>query len=85
MGLLRERNVALVIADRPEIHGFQTHELTPTSLTSASTRVPGASAALLAVRVRRVGMSDPRLGSERRRVRVLNNDWEGFAIRTLSL
>ncbi|HEV2591243.1 MAG TPA: DUF72 domain-containing protein, partial [Gaiellaceae bacterium] len=26
--LLREHNVALVIADRPEIHEFQTHELT---------------------------------------------------------
>src|SRR5581483_12338116 len=28
MALLRERNVALVIADRPEIASFQTHELT---------------------------------------------------------
>jgi uncharacterized protein YecE (DUF72 family) len=28
MALLRERNVALVIADRPEIAAFQTHELT---------------------------------------------------------
>jgi uncharacterized protein YecE (DUF72 family) len=28
MTLLRERNVALVIADRPEISSFQTHELT---------------------------------------------------------
>ena len=26
--LLREHNVALVVADRPEIHGFQAHELT---------------------------------------------------------
>jgi uncharacterized protein YecE (DUF72 family) len=28
MTLLRERNVALVIGDRPQVHGFQTHELT---------------------------------------------------------
>jgi uncharacterized protein YecE (DUF72 family) len=28
MGLLRKHNVALVIADRPEIHSFQTRELT---------------------------------------------------------
>jgi uncharacterized protein YecE (DUF72 family) len=28
MTLLREHNAALVIADRPEVHAFQTHELT---------------------------------------------------------
>jgi uncharacterized protein YecE (DUF72 family) len=28
MALLRERNVALVIGDRPQVHDFQTHEVT---------------------------------------------------------
>jgi len=80
--LLRERNAALVIADRPEIHAFQTHEL-----TADFTFVRFHSG----TRGRRGNYSDAELDEWAGRIRgwaaradvyaYFNNDWEGFAIR----
>jgi uncharacterized protein YecE (DUF72 family) len=82
MSLLRERNVALVIADRPEIHAFQTHDL-----TADFTFVRFHSGA----RGRRGNYSDSELDEWAERIErftrngdvyaYFNNDWEGFAIR----
>jgi uncharacterized protein YecE (DUF72 family) len=79
--LLRERNAALVIADRPEIHGFQTHELTA---DFAYVRLHSGS------RSRRGNYSERELDEWANRVRrfaengdvhaYFNNDWEGFAV-----
>jgi uncharacterized protein YecE (DUF72 family) len=80
--LLRERNVALVIADRPEIRSFQTHELTAdftfVRFHSGTRGLRGnyGEAEL-----------DEWAGGIRGWARDLdvyayfNNDWEGFAIR----
>jgi uncharacterized protein YecE (DUF72 family) len=80
MGLLREHDVALVIADRPEIRAFQTHDLTAgftyVRLHHGSRGARGnyshAELEEWAVRIRD--------WSARGDVYVyLNNDWEGFA------
>jgi uncharacterized protein YecE (DUF72 family) len=80
--LLRERNVAIVIADRPEIASFQTHELTA---DFAFLRFHHGS------RGARGNYSDSELGEWADRIRAwrtrgdvfayFNNDWEGFAVR----
>jgi uncharacterized protein YecE (DUF72 family) len=82
MTLLRERNVALVIADRPEIHAFQTHELTA---DFTYLRFHSGS------RGERGNYSPGELDEWAGRIRgwaghgdvyaYFNNDWEGFAIR----
>jgi uncharacterized protein YecE (DUF72 family) len=82
MALLRERNVALVIADRPEIQSFQTDELTA---DFTYLRFHYGSRGL------RGNYSDGELDEWAERVRAwsergdvfayFNNDWEGFAIR----
>ena len=82
MSLLRERNIALVIADRPEIRSFQTHELTA---DFAFVRFHHGSRGV------RGNYSDRELDEWAERVRnwadrgdvfaYFNNDWEGFAIR----
>ena len=82
MALLRERNVALVIADRPEIHGFQTHELTA---DFTYVRFHAGS------RGERGNYSPAELDEWAERIRgwaqngdvyaYFNNDWEGFAVR----
>jgi uncharacterized protein YecE (DUF72 family) len=82
MALLRERNVALVIADRPEIASFQTHELTA---DFTFVRFHHGSRGL------RGNYSDAELDEWAERIRgwhdrgdvfaYFNNDWEGFAIR----
>ena len=81
MELLRAHGVALVIADRPEIQSFQTHEL-----TAAWTFVRFHSGA----RGRRGNYSESELREWARRIRswpveetfvYFNNDWEGFAPR----
>jgi uncharacterized protein YecE (DUF72 family) len=82
MRLLRERNVALVIADRPEIASFQTHELTADFVF---VRFHHGSRGL------RGNYSDReldewavRIGAWGERGDVyayFNNDWEGFAPR----
>jgi uncharacterized protein YecE (DUF72 family) len=80
MRFLREHGVALVIADRPEIHSFQTHELTAdfayVRLHHGSRGVGGNySPAELEEWAARV-----RAFAERGDVYVyFNNDWEGFA------
>jgi len=80
--LLRERNVALVIADRPEIHAFQTHQL-----TADFTFVRFHSG----TRGQRGNYSERELDEWADRIRgwaadvavyaYFNNDWEGFAVR----
>ena len=79
--LLREHGVALVIGDRPEVHAFQTHEL-----TAGWTYVRFHSG----TRGRRGNYSETELREWAERIRswpveecflYFNNDWEGFAPR----
>jgi uncharacterized protein YecE (DUF72 family) len=82
MSMLRARNVALVIADRPEIAPFQTHELTA---DFTFVRFHHGSRGL------RGNYSDGELDEWAERIRgwsergdvfaYFNNDWEGFAPR----
>ena len=83
--LLRQHGVALVIADRPQIHSFQTHELT-TDWTFV--RFHWGS------RGRRGNYSEHELKEWADRIRgwpvscsyiYFNNDWEGFAPRNARL
>jgi len=78
---LREHGVALVIGDRPEVHDFQTHEL-----TADWSFVRFHSGA----RGRRGNYSETELREWAKRIRswpveesflYFNNDWEGFAPR----
>ena len=82
--LLRAHGVALVIADRPEIHSFQSHELTT---GWAFVRFHSGS------RGRRGNYSETELKEWADRIRswpvthsyiYFNNDWEGFAPRNAS-
>jgi uncharacterized protein YecE (DUF72 family) len=79
--LLRKRNVALVIGDRPQVHGFQTHELTADftvvrfhgGARGANGNYSHAELDEWAARLRAWG----------REVDVFayfNNDWQGYAI-----
>jgi uncharacterized protein YecE (DUF72 family) len=79
MELLREHGVALVIGDRPDVHSFQTHEL-----TADWTFVRFHSG----TRGRRGNYSESELREWAVRLRswpvteafvYFNNDWEGFA------
>lgn len=79
--LLRAHGVALVIGDRPEVHAFQTHELTA---DWTFVRFHWGS------RGRRGNYSDSELREWAERIRswpveecflYFNNDWEGFAPR----
>jgi uncharacterized protein YecE (DUF72 family) len=82
MSLLRERNVALVIAHRPEIELFQTHELTA---DFTFVRFHHGSRGLAG------NYSESELAEWAERIRgwgergdvyaYFNNDWEGFAPR----
>jgi len=81
MELLRAHGVALVIGDRPEVHSFQTHELTA---DWAFVRFHSGS------RGRRGNYSQSELREWARRIGAwpveesflyFNNDWEGFAPR----
>jgi len=81
MALLRERNVALVLGDRPQVHGFQTHELTA---DFTFVRFHGGS------RGANGNYSHGELDEWAERLRAwsptvdvfayFNNDWEGYAI-----
>ncbi|HZO97461.1 MAG TPA: DUF72 domain-containing protein [Gaiellaceae bacterium] len=85
MALLRERGVALVIADRPEIRSFQTHELTA-GFTYLRFHHGSRGA--------RGNYSEGELAEWAARIRgfaeagdvyaYFNNDWEGFAPRNAS-
>jgi uncharacterized protein YecE (DUF72 family) len=84
MELLREHGVALVIGDRPEVHSFQTHEL-----TADWTYVRFHAG----TRGRRGNYSESELREWAGRLRswpvreafvYFNNDWEGFAVRNAS-
>ncbi len=79
MELLRAHDVALVIGDRPEVHSFQTHDLTT---DWAFVRFHSGT------RGRRGNYSDSELREWAGRIRAwpvreafiyFNNDWEGFA------
>ena len=78
--LLREHRVALVIGDRPEVHAFQSHELT-TDFTFVRFHS--------GTRGRRGNYSESELEEWARRFEqwpvdvyaYFNNDWEGFAPR----
>jgi uncharacterized protein YecE (DUF72 family) len=80
--LLREHDVALVIADRPEIASFQTHELTA-DFTFVRFHYGSRGA--------RGNYSERELDEWAERIRTwgergdvyayFNNDWEGFAVR----
>jgi uncharacterized protein YecE (DUF72 family) len=78
--LLRDRRVALVIGDRPEVHAFQSHEL-----TTDFTLVRFHSG----TRGRRGNYSESELEQWAQRIErwpvdvfaYFNNDWEGFAPR----
>jgi uncharacterized protein YecE (DUF72 family) len=81
MAMLREHGVALVIGDRPEVHSFQTHELT-TDWTFVRFHAGTRGA--------RGNYSESELREWAERLRrwpvrqayvYFNNDWEGFAIR----
>jgi uncharacterized protein YecE (DUF72 family) len=85
MALLREHETALVIGDRPEVHSFQTHEL-----TADWTFVRFHSG----TRGRRGNYSEGELREWADRLRswpvreafvYFNNDWEGFAPRNALL
>ena len=82
MALLRGHNVALVIADRPEIASFQTHELTA---DFTFLRFHHGSRGLRGnYSERELDEWAERIGSWHERGDVFayfNNDWEGFAIR----
>ncbi|HLM35631.1 MAG TPA: DUF72 domain-containing protein [Gaiellaceae bacterium] len=81
MALLRERNVALVIGDRPQVHNFQTHELTA---DFTFLRFHGGT------RGANGNYSHGELDEWAERLRAwsrtvdvfayFNNDWEGYAI-----
>jgi uncharacterized protein YecE (DUF72 family) len=81
MELLRAHGVALVIGDRPEVHAFQTHELTA---DWTFVRFHAGT------RGRRGNYSESELQEWAERIRAwpveecflyFNNDWEGFAPR----
>jgi uncharacterized protein YecE (DUF72 family) len=81
MALLREHNVALVIGDRPQVHAFQTHELTADFTFvrfHAGTRGRNGNYSH-----RELGVWVRRLREWSREADVyayFNNDWEGYAI-----
>jgi uncharacterized protein YecE (DUF72 family) len=81
IALLREHDTALVIGDRPQVHGFQTHELT-TGWTFVRFHA--------GTRGRHGNYSESELREWAERIRswpvresflYFNNDWEGFAPR----
>jgi uncharacterized protein YecE (DUF72 family) len=81
MALLRELKVALVIGDRPQVHAFQTHELTADFTFvrfHAGTRGRNGNYSH-----RELGVWVRRLREWSRQADVyayFNNDWEGYAI-----
>jgi uncharacterized protein YecE (DUF72 family) len=81
MALLRERNVALVIGDRPQVHGFQTHELTADfTFVRFHGGTRGSNGNYAHAELEEWA---ERLRGWARKVEVFayfNNDWEGFAI-----
>jgi uncharacterized protein YecE (DUF72 family) len=84
MQLLREHGVALVIGDRPEVHAFQTHEVT------ADWTFVRFHAGTRGTRGTRGNYSESELREwadrllswpVRQAFVYFNNDWEGFALR----
>ena len=82
-GLLRDHGVALVIGDRPQVHAFQTHELTAgwTFVRfhggTRGARGNYAESELREWAERVAGWRDAGVDV----YAYFNNDWEGFAIR----
>jgi uncharacterized protein YecE (DUF72 family) len=80
-GLLREHGCALVIADRPEVHDFQAHELTADFTFvrfHAGTR--GRNGNYSQTELREWAERLARWASEVDVYAYFNNDWEGFAV-----
>jgi uncharacterized protein YecE (DUF72 family) len=79
--LLRERNVALVIADRPEIAPFQTHELTADFTFVRFHHGSRGAGGNYSERELDEWAARIRPWSERGDVYAyFNNDWQGFAV-----
>ena len=81
MALLRARNVALVIGDRPQVHAFQTHELTADFTFvrfHAGTR--GRNGNYSHAELDEWGERLRRWAREVDVYAYFNNDWEGFAV-----
>ena len=81
MTLLREHDAALVIADRPEVHAFQAHELTADFTFvrfHAGTR--GRNGNYSHAELDEWAERLERWAAEADVYAYFNNDWEGFAI-----
>ncbi len=78
MQLLRQHGVALVIGDRPEVHAFQTHELTA---DWTFVRFHAGSRGNYSENELREWAERLRAWPVREAFVYFNNDWEGFAIR----
>jgi uncharacterized protein YecE (DUF72 family) len=82
MQLLRERNVALVIADRPEIRDFQTHELTADfTFVRFHSGTRGLRGNYSATELDKWAERIREWSAECDVYAYFNNDWEGFAPR----
>jgi uncharacterized protein YecE (DUF72 family) len=79
--LLREHGCALVIADRPEVHGFQAHELTADfTYVRFHAGSRGRNGNYSQTELREWGERLVRWASEADVYAYFNNDWEGFAV-----
>jgi uncharacterized protein YecE (DUF72 family) len=79
--LLREHGVALVIGDRPQVHAFQTHELTaPFTFVRFHAGSRGRNGNYSHAELEEWGERLDRWAQEVEVFAYFNNDWEGFAI-----
>jgi uncharacterized protein YecE (DUF72 family) len=79
--LLREHNVALVIGDRPQVNGFQTHELTADfTFVRFHGGTQGANGNYAHAELDAWAARLERWSSEADVFAYFNNDWEGYAI-----
>jgi uncharacterized protein YecE (DUF72 family) len=79
--LLREHNVALVIGDRPEVHAFQTHELTADfTFVRFHHGTRGRNGNYSHAELDEWADRLVRWGEEVDVFAYFNNDWEGYAI-----
>ncbi len=81
MQLLRQHGVALVIGDRPEVHSFQTHELTADWTFVRFHAGSGGTRGNYSENELREWAERLRAWPVREAFVYFNNDWEGFAIR----
>jgi len=80
--LLREHGVALVIGDRPEVHTFQTHELTaPFTFVRFHAGTRGRNGNYSHGELEEWAQRLERWSRDVEVLAYFNNDWEGYAIR----